>query len=122
MTNGSHQGGERGGGDDDDKDGGNGGPGGRGGRPHLSEKKFLRSLVVVDPGGRGGRQHPSEKKFLRMLAVVDVPVPDENMDDGGGPEFSGRGRQGSQDKTAQWWRQGWDEPPRHPHWPARAEG
>ncbi len=62
--------------------------------------------MVVDPGRRGGRPHPSEKKFLRTLAVVDVPVPDENMDDGGGPEVAGQGRQGSQDKTAQWWQQG----------------
>jgi hypothetical protein len=54
--------------------------------------------VVVDPGGRGGRPHPSEKKFFRTLAVVDAPVPDENMDDGGGPEIAGRGRQGARTK------------------------
>ncbi len=41
-------------------------------------------------GGRGerrGRSHPSEKKFLRTLVVVDAPVPDEDRDDGG----NGRG-------------------------------
>jgi hypothetical protein len=116
------QGGERGGRDDDDKDSGNGGLGGRGGRLHPSEKKFLRMLVVVDPGGRGGRPHPSEKKFLRTLVVVDMPVPDENMDNGGGPEVTGRGQQESRDKIVQWWRRGRDEPPGHPHRLAWAEG
>ncbi len=53
-------GGEREGGDDDNEDGGNGGRGGRGGRPH-----------------------PSEKKVLRTLVVVDAPVPDEDRNDGG---------------------------------------
>ncbi len=45
------------------------------------------------PGGRGGRPHPSEKKFLRTLVVVDVPVPDkdgnDSGDDGGGDVGSG---------------------------------
>ncbi len=72
-----------------------GGRGGGGGGRTPREKKFLRTLVVVDPGGRGGRPHPSEKKFLRTLAVVDARVPDENMDNGGGPEVAGRGRQGA---------------------------
>ncbi len=53
-------GGEREGRDDDDKDGSNGGP-----------------------GGRGGRLRPSEKKFLRTLVVMDAPVPDEDRNDGG---------------------------------------
>jgi hypothetical protein len=60
TTNGCPRGGERGGGDDEDEDGGDGGPGGRGERPNLSEKKFLRTLVVVD-----------------------APVPDKDRDDGG---------------------------------------
>jgi hypothetical protein len=38
--------------------------------------------------GRGGRPHPLEGKFLRMLVVVDMPVLDEDRDDGG---YSGGG-------------------------------
>jgi hypothetical protein len=57
MRERERRGGEGGGGDDDDEDGSDGGP--------------------------GGRPHPSEKKFLRTLAVVDAPVTDDDGDDGG---------------------------------------
>jgi hypothetical protein len=96
--------------------------GGRGGGRTRRRRNSSGCWWWWTMGGRGGRPHPSEKKFLRTLAVVDAPVPDENIDDGGGPEVAGQGRQGSQDKTARWWRQGRDEPPQHPHRPVRAEG
>ncbi len=75
------RGGEREGGDNDNKDGDNGGPGGR--------------------GGRGGRPHPLEKKFLRTLVVVDAPVLDEDRNDGGdgGGSDVGRGNSGDRNGT-----------------------